>query len=80
MMNLNEQKLCTKDELEELITWFEKYPCPKELQVDEATYMPDLRDTIARLAGQARICYENPKMQGCIILLKKIKEAIEKKA
>lgn len=80
MIKMNEQKLYTKDELESLITWFEEHPYPKELQVDKATYIPNLSDTIDRLSGQARICYENPKMQGCIILLEKIKEAIEKKA
>ena len=29
------------------------------------------------LLEQAYICYENPKMQGCILLIKKIKQKIE---
>ena len=70
----------TKEELEALIAWFGNLPdCPKEIQVDKATYIPNLAETIDRLAGQARICYENPKMQGCILLMERIKEAIEKK-
>jgi hypothetical protein len=79
-MNMNERKLYTKEELEALIAWFGNLPdCPKEIQVDKATYIPNLEETIDRLAGQARICYENPKMQGCILLMERIKEAIEKK-
>ena len=76
---MNERKLYTKEELEALIAWFGNLPdCPKEIQVDKATYIPNLAETIDRLAGQARICYENPKMQGCILLMERIKEAIEK--
>lgn len=75
-----EQKLHTKEELEALIAWFKECPnCPAEIQVDKATYIPNLSETVERLAGQARICYDNPKMQGCIILMERIKEAIEKK-
>lgn len=80
MIKKNEQRLYTKEELEELIAWFGKLSeCPKEIQVDKATYVPNLSETIERLSGQARICYENPKMQGCIILLERIKEAILQK-
>ena len=76
----NEQRLYTKEELEELIAWFGRLSeCPREIHVDKATYIPNLPETIDRLAGQARICYENPKIQGCIILLERIKEAILQK-
>ena len=49
-MNMNERKLYTKEELEALIAWFGNLPdCPKEIQVDKATYIPNLAETIDRL-------------------------------
>jgi hypothetical protein len=47
------------------------------MQINSSAYTPDLKETISMLFEQAYICYENPKMQGCIWLLKKIKENLE---
>jgi hypothetical protein len=47
------------------------------MQIDSSAFTPDLKETIDMLFDQAYICYENPKMQGCILILKKIKKNIE---
>lgn len=71
------QKIYTKEELEELESWFRKYELPQSLQLDKATYIPDLENTLSYLYGQAEICRENPKMQGAILLLERIRKKLE---
>lgn len=66
----------TIEEINELKAWFETSHLPESLQLDQATFIPNLADTVDSLFIQAYIYYENPKMQGGIILLKKIKEAL----
>ena len=52
-------------------------------EVDElknsSAYSPDLKDTVAMLFEQAYICCNNPKMQGCLLLLENIKKNLEEK-
>ena len=72
-----ETKLLTLEELHELRDWFEAQSLPKELQLDKATFIPNLSDTIKRLVIQSEINYDNPKMQGCILLLQRLKEKLE---
>ena len=74
---MKEHKLLTLDELHELTEWFQKQNLPKELQLDKATYIPNLSETIRRLVIQSEINYNNPKTQGCIILLQRLKEKLE---
>ena len=74
---MKENRLYTQEELHELQHWFEGRDLPESLQLDKATYIPNLRDTIKRLVIQSEINYENPKMQGCIILLERLKEKLE---
>ena len=74
---MEEIKMLTLDELHELEEWFDKQDLPEELQLDKATYIPHLRDTIKRLLIQSRLNYNNPKMQGCIILLQHLKAKLE---
>ncbi|HJD09949.1 hypothetical protein QVO10_09050 [Bacteroides gallinaceum] len=69
--------LYTKEEIQELEHWFDSKELPKSLQLDKATYIPDLKETLHRLFLQADQCYENPKMQGCIYLLERIKAKLE---
>ena len=76
-MEKSEYKLYTEQELSELIDWFSTKDLPQSYQIDKATYVPDLRDTLERLFEQARICRENPRMQGCIYLLERIKRGLE---
>lgn len=71
----------TIEEIDELKIWFQEHQnqLPETMQIDSSAYTPDLKETISMLFDQAYICYENPKMQGCIYLLKKIKRNLESK-
>ena len=71
-----EKRTHTIEEIDELKTWFQEKEStlPTTMQINSSAYTPDLKETISMLFEQAYICYENPKMQGCIWLLKKIKE------
>lgn len=68
----------TLKEIEELEQWFkeQKQNLPATMQIDSGVYTPDLSNTVRMLLEQTRICYKNPKMQGCIRLLKKIRQNI----
>ena len=69
----------TIEEIDELKIWFQEHQnqLPETMQIDSSAYTPDLKETVSMLFDQAYICYENPKMQGCIYLLKKIKRNLE---
>ena len=69
----------TIEEIDELKIWFQEHQnqLPETMQIDSSAYTPDLKETISMLFDQAYICYENPKLQGCIYLLKKIKRNLE---
>lgn len=69
----------TLEEVEELKTWFETNQgrLPQTMQIDSSASTPNLPETVSMLLEQAYICYENPKMQGCIRLLEKIKRNME---
>ena len=69
----------TIEEVDELKVWFEerRNQLPPTMQINSSAFTPDLPETIDMLFEQAYICYENPKMQGCILILKKIKKHIE---
>lgn len=73
----NKKNFYTKDEFKELQAWFEAQNLPESMQVDKATYIPNLKETVLRLLDQAKVCYDNPKMQGCLILLEHIKQKLE---
>ena len=74
---MEELKMLTLDELHELKDWFEKQELPEDIQLDKATYIPHLRDTVRRLFAQSELNYDNPKMQGCILLLQRLKVKVE---
>jgi hypothetical protein len=76
---MEKKRTHTLEEINELKSWFEanQEKLPETMQIDSSAFSPDLRDTIDMLFEQAYICYENPKMQGCIRLLKKIKKNLE---
>lgn len=75
-MKQTEKNTYTEEEIEELKKWFESQQLPEELALDKATYIPNLQDTLDRLLEQANLCCGNPKMQGCIILLERIREKL----
>ena len=74
-----EQKKHSIEEIDELKNWFEanQSNLPDTLQIDSSAYTPNLKETLHMLLEQAYICCENPKMKGCILLIKKIKKKIE---
>ena len=76
---MEKKRIHTIEEIDELREWFEKVKkrLPETMQIDSSAYTPNLKETISMLFEQAYICYENPKMQGCIYLLKKIKKNME---
>ena len=76
---MEKKRTHTIEEIDELKKWFidNKDKLPKTMQIDSSAFTPDLKETIDMLFDQAYICYENPKMQGCIFLLKKIKKNLE---
>ena len=76
---MEKKRIHTIEEIDELREWFEKVKnrLPETMQIDSSAYTPNLKETISMLFEQAYTCYENPKMQGCIYLLKKIKKNLE---
>ena len=70
-------KITTIEELNELRAWFNSQELPETMYIDKATYSPDLKSTIDMLFDQANLYYENPKMQGSILLLRRIKAILE---
>lgn len=75
-----EKKLTyTTEELDELKNWFEenRSKLPQTMQIDSSAFTPNLQKTIDMLLEQAYICHGNPKMQGCILILERIKKNIE---
>lgn len=48
------------------------------MQLGKSVFIPDVEDTLQRLFDQADVCFENPKMQGCLFMLEDIKSELEK--
>lgn len=71
-------KTHTIEQIDELKKWFEAHhdQLPATMQIEPGVYTPHLNNTINMLLEQAYICHENHKMQGCILLLKKIQQNI----
>ena len=69
----------TLEEIQELEAWFKGHmnELPDALQIDASTFTPDLKETVGMLFEQAYITCGNSKMQGCVWLLKKIRDKVE---
>lgn len=50
------------------------------MQLDSATYIPDLPDTVSRLFEQSYLYAGNPRMEGSLWLLLRIKKKLEGEA
>ena len=74
-----EKKVYTVEEVDELKKWFDNQTLPQSMQINSSAYSPDLKDTVAMLFEHAYICCNNPKMQGCLLLLENIKKNLEEK-
>lgn len=40
-------------------------------------FIPNLKETIMHLMDQAYVCYANPKLEGCLLILEQIKLKLE---
>ncbi|HJH64880.1 MAG TPA: hypothetical protein OIM59_09675 [Bacteroides mediterraneensis] len=67
----------THEEVDQLKAWFDQAELPAEMQLDKAVYIPDVKETVRRLFLQAYVCCENPRLQGCLRLLERIKAHLE---
>lgn len=76
-MKKSDNKVYTKQMVDELKEWFAAQSLPQTMQIDKSAFSPNLEETVSMLFEQAYVCYENPKMQGCILLLEKIKKNLE---
>ena len=76
-MKKTEKKVYTIEDVDELKRWLDSQTLPQSMQINSSAYSPDLKDTVAMLFEQAYICYNNPKMQGCLLLLENIKKNLE---
>ena len=74
---MEERKIYKKEDMKAFKYWFDNLDLTQFLQVDKASNTPNLKETVARLFDQAEACFENPKMQGCLILLENIKAKLE---
>ena len=76
---MEKKRTHTIEEIDELKIWFENNnkKLPQTMQIDSSAFTPDLHKTVDMLLEHAYICYNNPKMQGCIQILKKIKNNME---
>lgn len=71
------KKVYTHEEVDQLKAWFDQAELPAEMQLDKAVYIPDVKETVRRLFLQAYVCCENPRLQGCLRLLERIKAHLE---
>ena len=76
-MKKTEKKVYTIEDVDELKRWFDAQTLPQSMQINSSAYSPDLKDTVAMLFEPAYICYNNPKLQGCLLLLENIKKNLE---
>ena len=67
----------TLEEVNELKAWFGQQEIPQSMTLDKAVFIPDLKETISHLLDQAYVCYKNPKLEGCLLLLERIKAKLE---
>lgn len=75
---MEKPKVYTKQDADALCSWFKTRELPKSLQVDKATFIPNLAFTVNSLCECAQRYWNNPRMAGYLIQLDKIKAAIEK--
>lgn len=75
---MEKKRTYTIEEVDELKNWFETHrnKLPQTMQIDKSAFTPNLPETVIMLLEQAYVCYENPKMQGCIRLLERIKQIV----
>ena len=68
----------TKEEIDELISWFTTHKFEKELILDKGIVVKDLDKALPPLIHVAQTRYENRNFSGQIFMLYKIREALIK--
>ena len=73
------KKQYTEEEIADLKKWFEEHKdkLPSTLQLDTATFIPNVEQAVRQLMDIADIHRHNPTFSGQIYLLYRIKEKIE---
>ena len=74
---MEKPKIYTKQDADDLCEWFKSRELPKSLQVDKATFIPNLPFTVGSLCECAQRYWNNPRMSGYLIQLDKIKKVLE---
>lgn len=76
-MKTTGKRTYTEEEVDELKNWFNTQTLPQSMQINSSAFTPDLKKTVEMLFAQADVSFNNPKMQGCLHLLEKIKKNLE---
>ena len=74
---MEEIKSYSKEEIDELKKWLMAQKLPQSLQLDKATYIPNMQATLSALFEQVETSYHIPQLQGYIVLLDRIKKKLE---
>lgn len=74
---MEKPKIYTKQDADALCDWFKSRELPKSLQVDKATFIPNLRITVDSLCECTQRYWNNPRMAGYLLQLDKIKKVLE---
>jgi hypothetical protein len=72
-MEIDYNKIYSKQELDELKAWFDAQELPQSMQIDASTFAPNLKKTVETLWGQAMRFHDNPNMYGALYLLERIR-------
>ncbi len=67
----------TVEEFAELKEWFETAELPEEIRIGKEIYIPCLEFTLKKLMRRAELALKNRNLVGDIMLLMRIREAIE---
>lgn len=73
------KKIYTPDELRDVCEWMASHipGFPESLQLDDATFIPDLHQTVEQLILLAKKHYNSPTYGGQLLLLFRIREKME---
>lgn len=73
----NELKTFTKEEVEASLEWLQHHPLPQTLDLGGGYYIPDVAETVRRIASHIGRSLENPNLAGDLYLLVRIRVAVE---
>lgn len=76
-MTMEYKEKYSLEEVQELVTWFKTIELPQSMQIDIATFCPDLKSTVDALCEQALSHHENPTFNYTMWQLYQIKEKLQ---